>query len=460
MSHKQLLLDVLSHREAAGLPWVPFAGVHAGKLIGRDARAVLQDEEALFEALMAVNRLYSPQGQPVMFDLQIEAEILGCELVWPLDCPPSVKTHPLAATGGVPGRDALPEAGEGRIPLVTRVLRRMKAAVGDDTALFALVCGPFTLALHLRGNDFFMDMYDDEDYVKRLLAFCAACAETMAGHYLAAGADVIALVDPLVSQISRAHFDQFLAAPYRELFRDIRGEGAFSSFFVCGDASRNLEAMCQTGPDSIFVDENVDLPAAKRITDRYPIALGGNVPLTTVMLHGTQQDNMRYLLDLVDSLDDTRHFIAAPGCDMPYDVPVENVIALAQAVHQPEAARRLIRDSVAEDSGMEVTLPDYADLHKPLMEVFTLDSATCAACTYMLGAATAAAARWGDRIDLVEYKAIHKESIARCRKMGVRNLPAIYINGRLCFSSLIPAGDALDRAIREALTEVGARDGG
>jgi uroporphyrinogen decarboxylase len=40
---------------------------------------------------------------------------------------------------------------------------------------------------------------------------------------------------------------------------------------------------------------------AKAITDRYNLTLGGNVPLTTRMLHGSQQDNMKYTLDLLDS---------------------------------------------------------------------------------------------------------------------------------------------------------------
>ena len=54
---------------------------------------MLQDGEKLFESLMAVNELYHPDGQPVVFDLQIEAEILGCELLWSDDTPPSVVSH-------------------------------------------------------------------------------------------------------------------------------------------------------------------------------------------------------------------------------------------------------------------------------------------------------------------------------------------------------------------------------
>ena len=88
------------------------------------------------------------------------------------------------------------------------------------------------------------------------------------------------------------------------------------------------------------------------------------------------------------------------------------------------------------------------------MEVFTLDSATCAACTYMMGAANAAKEQFGDKIDMIEYKFTIKENIARCKKMGVKNLPSIYINGKLKFSSIIPSKEELEAALNEAIAEL------
>ena len=96
-------------------------------------------------------------------------------------------------------------------------------------------------------------------------------------------------------------------------------------------------------------------------------------------------------------------------------------------------------------------MPDYANLPRPLVEVFTLDSATCAACTYMRDAAQKAKDHCGDKIDLVEYKFTIKENIARCVKMGVKNLPSIYINGQLKFSSIIPSREELFGAIEAVM---------
>ena len=38
------------------------------------------------------------------------------------------------------------------------------------------------------------------------------------------------MVDPLISQISTDHFEQFMSEPYTEIFQHIRDKGAF--FFI------------------------------------------------------------------------------------------------------------------------------------------------------------------------------------------------------------------------------------
>lgn len=453
MTPKELILSTLRHEETPQVAWVPFAGVHAGQLINCNAKDVLSNGDNLYNALMEVHKLYKPSGLPVIFDLQVEAECLGCELTWADDAPPSVSCHPMEDDEELvtPCECTIPTKEDGRIPMILDVMRRVKKSVGEETALYGLICGPFTLSAHLRGNDIFMDMFDDPEAVEDFLDYCCKVSKAMADYYIEAGMDVIAVVDPLISQISSSHFEEFMSKPFTELFAHIREKGAYSSFFVCGDATRNIEVMCQTKPDAISVDENVNLLAAKEITDKYNVCIGGNIPLTTVMLHGTQQDNMKYVIDLLDSMPDKRNFILSPGCDMPYAVPVENTIGAVQAVTQPDEVREMVKNYVAADDDIEVELPDYEHLEKPFMEVFTLDSATCAACTYMMGAALEAKATFGDKIDMIEYKFTEKENIARCKKMGVKNLPSIYINGKLKFSSIVPAKEELEAAINEVL---------
>jgi len=451
MNGKELLFEVLRHHDTPRVPWVPFAGIHAGKLSGYTAQEILMDGDKLFECLMEVNKIYLPDGQPVLFDLQMEAEILGCELLWAENAPPSVMTHPLENNDTIPCSCTIPEKTDGRIPMALDVMRRMKTAVGDTTALYGLTTGPLTLGSHLRGTQLFRDMKKNPDYVKALIKYCNDVNIAMADYYIEAGMDVIAVVDPVLSQISAKHYEAYLLEPYYELFNHIREKGAFAAFFVCGDATRNIEVMCKSDPDCIAVDENVNMAQAKAVTDQYNIALCGNIPLTTTMLFGTQQENMQYALNMLDTLDH-HNLIVAPGCDMPYDIPIENTVGVVQALHEPEQVREILKNYEAPiDETIEIELPDYTKLERPLIECFTLDSASCAACTYLFAAAQDAKKQYGDAVDVIEYNYLSKENIARCKKVGVEHLPSMYINGELKYSSIIPERSELFAEIDKLL---------
>lgn len=443
---KELLLKVLRHEEAERVPWVPFAGVHAGALKGYTAREVLTDEEKLYESLLEVFKLYEPDGMPVHFDLQIKAEILGCELLWAEENPPSVLSHPFAGTElKVPCKCKIPKKTDGRLPIFLNVMERLNKEIGDKTALYGLICGPITLASHIRGPEFFMDIIMYPDYAKQMMEFCVEVCNTLSDYYVEAGMEIIAIVDPVLSQISPKSIEDLFLEGFTAIFDFIRSKDAYGCFFVCGNATLQLDVMCRSNPDCISIDENVNIYEAKKITDQYNITIGGNIPLTTAMLFGNQQDNMKYVVDMLDNIDH-KNLIVSPGCDMPYHIPVENTIACAQAVINTEETRKFIENYEAVDNLPEVTLPDYNKLDKPLIEVFTLDWETCAACTYMVKAAEIAEEVYGDKIDLRVYKYNTLEEIARTKAMEVEKLPSIYVNGELKWKSIIPS--------RQELTEL------
>jgi len=335
--------------------------------------------------------------------------------------------------------------------MILSAMREAKKRIGDTTALYGLVTGPFTLASHLRGTDIFLDMYDDPTYVEDLLKYCADVAEAVSELYVKAGMDVIAVVDPMVSQISTEHFTEFLTKPYTDIFKAIRKQNVFSSFFVCGNAMRNIEVMCQTNPDSISIDENINIKEAKAISDQYNVTIGGNIQLTVTMLYGSQEANMKAVIDILDACG-TRNLVVSPGCDMPFSTPINNAIAASFAVRNPDEARAMLvgYDGSLDLKDVHVELPDYTTLKKPLIEIFTLDSASCAACGYMLAMVVAAKNELGEAFDYIEYKFTKRENIKRCMEMKVKNLPSLYLNGKLIYSSLIPSKEELISVIKGA----------
>jgi uroporphyrinogen decarboxylase len=260
---------------------------------------------------------------------------------------------------------------------------------------------------------------------------------------------VIAVVDPMTSQISPAHFSQFVTAPINRVFDAVRDRGALSSIFVCGDVSRNLEVMCATHADNISVDEQIDMAGLRGLAARHGKSFGGNIKLTSVLLLGEPDDARLETIRILDECGDTG-FVLAPGCDLPYAVPPANLQAVAEMVHdayQREAARASLKARASDDFA-DIVLPDYAAAKELIVDVITLDSTSCAPCQYMMDAAVRAAAAAGVPARVVEHKIKERAGIGMMSKLGVANLPTICIHGVPTFNSIIPDQGTLIEAIR------------
>lgn len=448
---KQLLFDALKGKKTERAPWLPFVGCHGGALIGKKADEYLKSGDLMVQGALEAIKQYKPDGIPVTFDLQIEAEAMGCQLQWAADNPPAVVDHVLN-NGKSLNELKIPDENSGRIPEILKAIRRLKKET-DDVALYGLVTGPFTLSLHLKGTDIFMDMFDNPDSVKELVHFSNEIAKKMARMYIEAGCDVIAMVDPMTSQISPEAFREFVTPAATDFFDEIRKLGAYSSFFVCGHAQRNIEAMCETRPDNVSIDENIPLDYVKNICQKFGISFGGNLQLTVVLLMGSEDDSKRNALECLDVGGDTG-FILAPGCDLPYAVPPKNLIAITEIIHDPyklDVARELLEKR--EKVETKINLADYGQADKVIIDVITLDSEGCAPCQYMVEAVKKVAPLFNDLLIWREHKIKEKESVEFMMGLMVKNIPTICIDGKIKFVSTIPSRDELIKAIQERINE-------
>lgn len=328
LNGKQRIYALLNHQKVDRVPWVPLAGVHFGKLKNYTAKSVLTDSTKLSDSLLAANQAYHPDGLPVYFDIQVEAEILGCKLAWSEEAPPSVINHPFLNDKTVSGK--MPDKQSGRLPLILDAMQAVKSQLGETTALFGLVTGPLTIAYHLRGNSLFFDLVENPDYLKRLLSFTSRVTERMAELYTDAGMDVIGVIDPVASQNSAHTFNKHLLLHYQALFESIHSLGAYSMLHICGDATHIIEPMCLTGANILSLDEKVNLSDVQPITDQHNVFLQGNIPVTSYLLNGTPEDVSDYVAGLLSSLPSPQHLILSPGCDLPWQTPVANVKAAVE----------------------------------------------------------------------------------------------------------------------------------
>lgn len=451
MKGKSLLLQALKNGSTPRPAWVPFVGVHGGKIIGSTAQEYLRSADLMQCGLLKACELYQPDGLPIVFDLQIEAEVLGCQLRWADETPPSVTSHPLSSGTSLADLPAF-DTSKRRFPVVAEALKSIKRQIGNEVALYGLITGPFTLALHLMGTNIFLEMFNDPDQVKRVVEYCAEVGRKSADFYIDNGADIVAVVDPMTSQISPKHFQQFVTQYVDQVFDHVRAKGALSSMFVCGNATRNLENMCETHCDNVSVDENIDLARLGELARAKGKSFGGNLKLTTVLLLGDEAAARQDALRCID-IGGTQGFILAPGCDLPYATPQANLQAVASMVHD-EYQRNVARVAKqgAVESFEDVKLPDYSNEDRVIVDVVTLDSASCAPCQYMVNAVERAAEKFGDKVVINEHKITTRSGLGAMAKLGVGQIPTICIDGEVKFPSIIPDITTLIEALEQKVS--------
>ena len=450
MNGKERVQRTFKLEPTDAVPWVPFVGVHGASLIGIKAHNYLKSSEHIIAGISQAVELYQPDGIPVLFDLQLEAELLGCRLQWADENPPAVISHPLLE--GIKISDLkIPASHDGRLPEVLNATRKLRTKF-PDLALYGLVAGPFTLALHLLGTDIFMKLYEDVDYVHQLFTFCTKVAKTMAGYYIDAGCDVVAVVDPMTSQIDSDTFKTYITPYMLEIFGEIRDKGALSSFFVCGHAQQNIEAMCGCKPDNISIDENIPLDFVKEIALKHKISFGGNLQLTVVLLMGTTDDAAFNAIDCLEQGGEVG-FVLSPGCDLPMATPPENLKMVARLVkdlYERQVFKAVTRKT---DSLKLLNMKDYGQSDKVIIDIITLDSESCAPCQYMVEAVKKIAPHFEGIVEWREHAIKKMEGVTFMASLMVKNIPTICIDGKISFVSQIPPKNELIAAIQNRINE-------
>jgi uroporphyrinogen decarboxylase len=146
---------------------------------------------------------------------------------------------------------------------------------------------------------------------------------------LTAGSHNIVILEPTGSSsvISPEWFVRFCSPNVKSLISFIKSRGARATLHICGNTTKILGAMCETGADALSLDSVISLANAYK-TSRGRCAIIGNVD-TTLLLDGSQEEvtaASRKCIEAVGGL--VGGFVLSSGCDLAIETPIQNVNAL------------------------------------------------------------------------------------------------------------------------------------
>ena len=284
---KQMLIDAYRGKKTPKPPWVPYAGVHCAFMINEPADKMLQDPELLAKGVVYTAERYKADGIPLLFDLSVEANAVGCNLKWWPDNVPSVTTHPCSDKTPAQAGLQLPTKDSGRWPVIFEAARIAKPKLDElDCVLMGLFCGPLTLASHLAGVRIFTDVYKNKEFAAEVCKFAGEVGARAAEFYAEMGCDIIANVDPVASQIRPETFREYVTPNSQAANKIIADAGATSSFFICGDATKVMEEVCKVGTDGFAIDEQMNMNFIRDLARKYGKGFGGNLKLTLALSLG------------------------------------------------------------------------------------------------------------------------------------------------------------------------------
>jgi uroporphyrinogen decarboxylase len=213
----------------------------------------------------------------------------------------------------------------------------VSARLGEEYSIALTAWGPFTLGARLIGEEVMMRaLYRDPPFVVKAVNFAAEVLMRFFDSLLSSGKlDVILLGEPTASGdlISRKQFEQFVLPRIREFTAWAKMKGARIIIHICGNTTDRLDLYPLTGADCISLDHKTDIAKAKEILYG-KMCFAGNVDPVKIMLQGTVQEVEGACRRVIETAGTDGGFILMPGCDIPPEVPYENIQQFMRAARE------------------------------------------------------------------------------------------------------------------------------
>lgn len=307
-------------------PIVPLMGYPGLQLTKTTIKQNQFNHIVQFQSLSRLYDRFQPDAMFFMMDLSVEASALGLAVRFPLEETPSVEHHPVKTHEDLRRFGKIDILGDGRVLVFIETIHHMRSAFPCPVG--AYVIGPLSLAgLLIGANELAIKSLIEPELFRETIEFSYQVVIRYMQALRDAGADMIMVLEPTAVIFGPAQFRQSLTSLYREMvgiFDDIE-----IILHVCGDSTHLLKVMADTGVAGLSLDSMVDLKKAAEIVGSQVMLIGNLSPIEIL----TANPNEVYIqtMEILDKTKNHPPFVLSTGCDLPQDVPFENIDAFFKA---------------------------------------------------------------------------------------------------------------------------------
>ncbi len=330
---REKILDLLSGKKVdsppvfSGLIHVTAEGLQSEGVVFHETH---KDERQMAKAASSTFKLSGLPSASLPLDMYVEAEALGAEINFREDMEFEFPLVKKAGFGSVKElTTGITESTEiirkGRIKLVCDAVRLLKEDVGKDVVISGVIPGPYTLLLLVvEAGKMFVEMKKEPAAITEALLHLSSLLAQVGVDYRDAGADFITIHDMGGSPafIGPAKYEQFVLPAEKLLIEKLPKPRVLS---VCGNVTKSLHLLAQTGADAVSIDQTVDLAIA-RLAFKNTMLFGNLDPVQTLY-----RGNAAGVAESVIGAKKAGVDAVWPGCDLIVQTPIQNIQSMKKA---------------------------------------------------------------------------------------------------------------------------------
>jgi uroporphyrinogen decarboxylase len=264
------------------------------------------------------------------------AEALGCEVEYLENSAPVVVKPVLKSLDDIDKLRMLDPYRDHPLPILLKATRMIAQEIGDQTFIIGRADqGPFSLAGLLLGMEEFLlqiALNEKPDQLHQLLEFCLEATYRYAIAQMEQGAHMTSVGESLSGPdvCSPKAYLEYEWGYFKRLVDRLKAKDILLAYHICGNATRIVPKMVETGAAVLELDYKVDLIKAKQAIQGKATFLGPIDPSGVIAL-GTPEMVAEKCREAIEILAPGGGFILGPGCALPPTTPPENVHAIIEA---------------------------------------------------------------------------------------------------------------------------------
>ena len=326
---KEWCHDVIATPERIAIPIMTHPGI---ELCGKTVKQAVTNGQTHAEAICKLNEVYPAAASTVIMDLTVEAECFGSEIVFAENEVPNVVgrlVHDPASIVALP----VPSIQSGRMPEYLKA-NRLAAENITDKPVFGGCIGPFSLAGRLYDmSEMMMALYMEPDSIRLLLEKCTEFITNYLRAMKETGVNGVIIAEPAAGLVSNEDCSSFSSTYISRIVEELQDDNFMIVLHNCGNTGHCTAAMVETKAAGLHFGNKIDMV---QVLQECPedILVMGNIDPVGIFKMATPEKVKKETLELLQKTGKWKNFIVSSGCDVPPEVPMENIDAFYQALNE------------------------------------------------------------------------------------------------------------------------------